>query len=284
LPELSKSIKGRLAAPWNRLARAGLGWRITIKLLIFIVVVLFAHFPNLVLLGRQLINLRSPERLIQTDFPGLADINRAIDLKLPPNATRSAELSATESYVYLSVPYEFDWDNWGNADYWPTAEEVWARRREDCDGQAVLAASILRSRGFTTATVAGNLMHVWVVVDADELMGPGDEKNFASGGGVLSVALPSWRVMVSGLQFYLTRFPPDRLLLMFLAAIVLCLHPSRNVTLLFGSIAACLVGYVLVLSAGPETEGLVTGIKFALGLVLLGSSPILAAALPRLRL
>src|SRR5882762_8266299 len=53
-------------------------------------------------------------------------------------------------------------------EYWPTAEEVWQRRQEDCDGRAILAVSILRSRGYQSARLAISLDHMWAEVNCRE--------------------------------------------------------------------------------------------------------------------
>ena len=52
--------------------------------------------------------------------------------------------------------------------YWPTAEEVWHKRQEDCDGRAVLATSLLRARGFHSARMVVSLDHMWVKVNENE--------------------------------------------------------------------------------------------------------------------
>jgi len=278
----SKSFLNNAAWPWEKLAKLNFWQRLLVKSGMFSLVVLFVHFPDPSLLAKQIGHLLHPERLIQTDFAGIAEINREIDASLPPNPTRADELRATERFVDLNVTYDFDWNVWGNADYWPTAAEVWAKRKEDCDGQAVLAASILRSRGFGTATLAGNITHVWVVVDKDELMSPGTETNFSGSGGVISVALPSWRLMLDGTAFYLCQFPGGRLLIMLLCAIVLCHHPSRNLTSLLAVSALCLCGYALIVRWSSNAPESLNRLDFAGGILLLGSAPILAASVPAL--
>src|SRR6185295_4116464 len=100
-----------------------------------------------------------------------------------------------------NIKYRYDWYNWGNLDYWPTAEETWALKKEDCDGRAVLAASILRSRGYTNATIVANLKHVWVKVGDVELMGPGGEKVFRHEGGKTIVTVPSWKTLLDAIAF-----------------------------------------------------------------------------------
>ena len=178
---------------WSRLARLPRVWRYLLKWLVLASVTTVVLYPHPGLLYRQVQHLRNVESLIQPDLPEIAAINREIDAQLATNALRRDELKVVERYVYQHVPYKYDWLNWGNFDYWPTAIEVLGRKREDCDGRAVLAATILRARGFATAQIVANLNHVWVVVDQTELMGPQKEKNLRRVGGRTVVTLPGLR-------------------------------------------------------------------------------------------
>ena len=234
------------SAAWSWLAGLRWAWRWLVKLVMLGVVILFALYPHPVLLVTQIQHLCNIESLIQPDLPEMAAINREIDAKLPPGAMRKEEFKAVERYVYEHIRYEYDWFNWGNVDYWPTAQEVLARRREDCDGQAVLATSILRARGFKTATVVANLQHVWVAVDGAELMGPKADKNLHRVGGKVVVTLPHWRTWLDGGSM-INKFPSLRLLLILFAALVLAYHPCRNLTGLLALAVIALVGFVVLL-------------------------------------
>jgi len=86
-----------------------------------------------------------------------------------------AALRAVEKFVYTEIPYDWDWNTWGSADYLPTVTEVIEKGREDCDGQAVVAASLLRNFGFQTELVA-NFAHMWVRTDKGEVMSPGKNR------------------------------------------------------------------------------------------------------------
>lgn len=92
-----------------------------------------------------------------------------------------------ERFIYERVPYAWDWDQWGSADYMPTVAEMYdqsltdaeGKLREDCDGRAVLAASLLTRLGYD-AKIVTDLRHVWVTTPAGESMGPGRAKTMVS--------------------------------------------------------------------------------------------------------
>jgi len=241
------------SAAWSWLAALGWVWRWLAKAILLGLVLLFALYPHPVLLVVHIRHLCDIESLIQPDLPEMAGINRELDAKLPVGATRKEEFKAVERYVYDHIRYEYDWVNWGNVDYWPTTQEVLARKREDCDGQAVLAASILRARGFKTATVVANLQHVWVMVDNVGLMGPQPDKNFRRVGGKVVLTLPQWRTLLAGGSM-ICKFPSVRSLLILFAALALAYHPCRDPTGLLGLSVVALVGFVVLLDWANHFE------------------------------
>lgn len=105
---------------------------------------------------------------------------------------RASEVQAdVQAFVYEKVKYAWDWDIWGMADYMPTVSEMFAKAgddpdrqmREDCDGRAVMAASLLKRMGYD-AMLMTDFGHVWVAVKEGkrqvELMGPGHVKAIVS--------------------------------------------------------------------------------------------------------
>lgn len=238
---------------WMRLARLPLVWRLLVKWAVLGVVTLFALFPHPVLLARHVQHVRNIEALIQPDLPEIAAINREIDARLNPVVTRKDEFRAVERHVSEHIRYEYDWFNWGNLDYWPTAAEVLERKREDCDGQAVLAASLLRARGFKTAHIVANLQHVWVAVDGEELMGPQKDKNLRRVGGRTVLTLPQWRTVLAS-SAMICKFPALRSLLILAAALGLAYHPCRNLTGLLAVFTVALVGFILLLDWGNRFD------------------------------
>ncbi|PAW82929.1 MAG: hypothetical protein B9S33_14455 [Pedosphaera sp. Tous-C6FEB] len=241
---------------WHRLATQRPLKRFSLKLALLAVVVLFALYPNPVLLVRQVGHLLNMESLIQPDLPAMPEINRAIDELLATNTPALTELKAVERFVYRRIPYQYDWHGWANLDYWPTAAEVWARQREDCDGRAVLAASILRARGHTDARLVANLQHVWVAVGTNELMGPMADKNFRREGGKLVdgklvgaktvVTLPSLKTLLDSLAMT-CKFPAWRVVLMLVTLLALVFHPAVDSGRFAKLGAVMLAGYAVFL-------------------------------------
>jgi hypothetical protein len=228
-------------------------WRGLVKWALLGLVITFVLYPHVGLLLKQVRHLRNVESLIQPDLPEIAAINRELDAQLVTNTSRAAEFRAVERHVYQRVPYKYDWLNWGNLDYWPTAAEVLERKCEDCDGRAVLAASILRARGFKTAHVVANLNHVWVAVDRIELMSPQKEKNLRRVGGKTVVTLPGVRTWL-GAAAMIGEFPALRSLIILVTALVLAYHPCRNITGLLAVMTPALVGFVLLLDWGHRLD------------------------------
>lgn len=229
-------------------------WRVFFwKIGMGLVGLLIIHYPNPILLLKNIRHLLNPESLIQPNAPFLIQVNQEIDQGLPPNTTPSQEFKWIQQYVYQKIPYEFDWNLWGNIDYWPTTQEVWNLKKEDCDGQAILTVSILRSRGFTSARIVGNLKHVWVQVDQKELMGPGEEKNFQGKRGQLFVSLPSFYLLMGSLSFYLREFPQKRILLLWFLILVLLFYPACSRVALLQLLPFNLSGF-LFLQYWAQTE------------------------------
>lgn len=238
---------------WDAAARLKFYWRWSLKIGLFVVVLFFVLNPNPVLFLQQLFIYANVEQLIQTDFAGLEDANREIDAQLPANATTHDEFLAVQRYVYEKIPYAYDWDNWGNVDYWPTAAQVWQRKREDCDGRAVLAVSILRSRGFPEATLAGNFRHIWVTVGDEGLMSPDKEQNLRREHGKTIITLPSLSMILQNFAIYWADFPVARNLLLFLVIITLVSHPCRELFPFLGMMIAVLIGYLFMKDWAHET-------------------------------
>lgn len=238
---------------WMHLARLPLVWRWLVKWILFGIVTLFTLFPRPDLLLAHIRHLGNVEALIQPNLPQIAEINRELDAGLKAGATRKEEFRAVEACVHRRIPYAYDWFNWGNLDYWPTTAEVLARQREDCDGRAVLATSLLRARGFQTARVVANLQHVWVAVDDAELMGPQRDANYRRVGNRAVLTFPRLRTVLASVAM-MGKFPALRSLLILAAALLLAYHPCRNVTGMLAVSTGALVGFILLLDWGTRFD------------------------------
>lgn len=149
-------------------------FRWPIKMSIFGLVLFGVLYPDPFIFARHLQNLNQVNQLpdaaadlgsVSTEFDQYLSDAR-IDVRDPASL-----LAAAEKFVYHRIPYAWDWDSWGVADYLPTVREIVAKGREDCDGRAVLAAALLRERG-VDARLVGDPRHMWVSTPTGELMNP----------------------------------------------------------------------------------------------------------------
>lgn len=267
---------------WDTLAESSFPARVTVKCVLFVIVLGMVLFPHPVLFVRHVDHFRHHDALIQPDLPAMPEINAAINKFLPTNATPKQEFAAVERYVYRTIKYQYDWYNWGNLDYWPTAAEVWERKREDCDGRAVLAASILRSRGYKDARLVANLNHVWVAVADTEIMGPQAEKNLARVGDKIVVTLPGWRTFIDVVG-QISAFPVLRSLILLFTGTLLLYHPCRHKGgFCFVTALGC-IGFVFLYEwSHLRMQGDFPGfpLNFFLGSALLLASAITALVMP----
>jgi len=144
------------------------------KWFIFAIVYVIVCFPYPNLLIRHIRHWSNPNALIEPDAPALQPWVRELQT-MPMESDPKAVLRNVQAYVLKHVPYDWDWNTWGMADYMPTVAEVVEKGREDCDGQAVIAASLLKSLGYN-ARIVTDFAHVWVATDHGETMGPGKVK------------------------------------------------------------------------------------------------------------
>ena len=95
-------------------------------------------------------------------------IGQAWSPVIDPDAVR--ELAATlpddpralEAVVNSTlVPYAVPWQTYGIPWYFPTTREVLEAGQGDCQGRAVVLASLLRAKGIP-ATLVGSFDHLWV--------------------------------------------------------------------------------------------------------------------------
>lgn len=249
--------------------------------------------PNLPHAWRQIQHTLAPEGLIQTDFQGIAEANHELDRHLPGDSSGLAEIQALEKFVYKRIHYVTDYENWGNMEYWPAAREVWEKKQEDCDGRAIFAASLLRSRGYPSAKLAVGLDHMWVQVDANEknpalpkqlvaILHPSGKLSLAIDGNpraghflnILKTLLHP-RNLIETTRNLIVDIPVPRQLVLLLALLALCYHPCRNRR---GFLMVALGGLASVYILVHWPAGTHPGVLYYAGLSLLGAS-LLAASL-----
>lgn len=214
------------------------------KALLFFAITLVVLNPNLPIALQQVQHTLRPESLIQPDFAGISDINRELDALLNAS-TEPDEPKAVAKYVLKKIRYVSDYENWSNIEYWPTAAQVWSKRQEDCDGRAILAASILRSRGYSSARLVVGLKHMWIQVDQNEKLPSASPKMISLLGPERDVQLELkgnpkadhyLRLAKSFLQPTALRetsadligeIPPVRKAILIFVLLLLCYHPCK---------------------------------------------------------
>ena len=115
---------------------------------------LFLLFPHPGRALREVRTLRDPNALISPEDPAVAKLSSEVDAAMPANLNRPRQIAWIEKFVEKRIVYANDWDQWLNVDYWPSPSETLASGREDCDGIAVVTASLLRHRGFRASIEA----------------------------------------------------------------------------------------------------------------------------------
>ncbi|MEK6644221.1 MAG: hypothetical protein AABZ08_09945 [Planctomycetota bacterium] len=230
-PILSARKRGR----WSR-------WyvRIPSKVAIFLCVVLFVCFPYPKQLIRNVEHLRNMQAMIEPNAPELVPweaelrkrlARRASSQPNEPHIAPRGVQQEVERFVLEKVMYEWDWNLWGSADYMPTVHEMFEKAKEfggqvkeDCDGRAVMAASLLRRLGYQ-ATMVTDLRHVWVTTPEGEWMGPGGEKTMVATSQGTQV---NWGSAASnfaiGLSYGIAVFPFTREFIILVTLFVLLLR------------------------------------------------------------
>lgn len=204
-------------------------------------VVLFTLYPNPLLLARHVRHWSDIAAMIEPDEPALlpmlAEVNRR--LAGEPEAWNDPPrvLEVVQHVVCSQIDYAWDWENWGCVDYLPTVAETIHRGREDCDGRAVVAASILQRLGFESSLITDG-SHVWVRTSAGETMSPVPTSsgrtlvttNAAGKSAFDPFALLGGHALLidwpKNLAYGAAVFPATRLAII-VAAVLLCLLPPR---------------------------------------------------------
>ncbi len=157
---------------WSKFQNGRWWWRIPAKDAVWGLTLFLVCFPYPSLFVRNLRHWRNPNALIEPDAadlqPWITELRPQLDgVEAGPDA-----LKVVEKFVYRKVPYAWDWDTWGVMDYMPTVSEIVGAGAEDCDGRAVISASLLRNLGYK-ADLVTDAIHVWVKTDRGETMSPG---------------------------------------------------------------------------------------------------------------
>ncbi len=215
---------------WRRMHEIHPLLRWPLKLALFIGTTLLVLFPNPALIPVLFERLSNLEKLLDASEPGLAPLEQRVRDQLAAGGDVADLLAIVEAEVYATVPYAHDWQTWGVMEYLPTVSEVLEKGREDCDGRAVVAASLLRRLG-QPAWLVSDLLHMWVQTPGGEAMGPtGSEKTLSSGrpGAERTQTVLTPRTLVNvgrGLSYGVAVFPLERQLIILAALCALTVHP-----------------------------------------------------------
>jgi len=215
--------------------------------------VLLVCFPDVPRLVRHVQRWTDPNRLIAPDAevlqPWADELRPQLTDDLPPQAA----LKTIEHFVYDHLPYEWDWKNWSNADYIPTVEEALARGREDCDGRAVVAASLLSRLGYP-ATLVTDFSHVWVRTEFGDTMSPGQRVAVVATERGIALRLTELAQLPHALGYGVSVFYLHRELIIVLAAWLVLLRPRRRWWRNLLALALLLAALVLVRAGGGWQE------------------------------
>jgi hypothetical protein len=206
-----------------------------VKAAFLALVLLLALYPRLDRFAAWLVRLRDMNSVIDPHHPALSELEQEVRRALPAGADGAAALPLVQEVVLERIPYAWDWDTWGVMDYLPTVEETFRAGREDCDGRAVVAASLLRRMGYE-AWLACDVLHVWVATPDGQTMGPtSSSPTLTSGRGpgetgtrlTLTPALASQ--VVRGLGYGVAVFPVWRELAIAAAICLAGLQPRSSI-------------------------------------------------------
>jgi len=228
---------------WRRLNSLRWLGRWPLKLAIFAVGTMLVLFPKVWLIPIVLERYADMNSALDPEHPGLAALDQRIRDKLPADPPTSEVLQAVERGVCEEIPYAWDWDVWGVVEYLPTVAEVLERGSEDCDGRAVVAASLLRRMGYD-ARLVSDLLHVWVETPEGETMSPtGGEKTFVGteAGTETTVSPRLIHNLARGFSYGVAVFPLTRELIILALLCVLTMQPWSSV---WRRVAGCLLLWI----------------------------------------
>ncbi|MBI3835115.1 MAG: hypothetical protein HY287_12365 [Planctomycetes bacterium] len=220
-----------------RLNRLKWYWRLPSKWLLFAIVMTGVCYPHPVLLYRNIARWQNPNILLNPDSPALQPLVDEVAKYASPARPQDMR-SIVERIVLQRIKYEFDWDNWGVMDYFPTVEEIMERGREDCDGRAIIAASLLRHFGIH-ADVVADFAHVWVRTPDGDLMGPGKAAAVVAGERGVKVNWAALANLPSATAYGVAVFPTIREAMILATGWLLLLHRNRWISATISLVLFC---------------------------------------------
>lgn len=240
-------MRQKAIATWKRFHEQPALLRWSLKGLFLGLVIVLCLYPRFWLIPRWIHRLQHMNDVVDPHHPGLRAWDAALRERVAADLSPSDKLLCVERLIRERIPYAWDWETWGVMDYLPTTGEVLALGREDCDGRAVLAASLLRRMGIE-AYLVSDLKHTWVETPEGEVMSPGKGQKTlraTKSGTRARVNRETARNLARGLAFGVVVFPLHRELIILAALFAVTAHPRmRRGHAVFG--AALLVGGLLL--------------------------------------
>ncbi len=236
--------------PWRRLNRCRWYARWPVKIGVLAVTVFFVLYPYPQYFFRNLQRWRNPNAMVEPDADPIPAWTDEVRGTLEPDLQPPQVLSRVEKFVYRKVPYKYDWETWGVSDYLPSVAEIASMGYEDCDGRAVVAASILRRLGYR-ADLVTDFSHVWVRTDRGETMNPGRPPTVVAADEGFRIDWSKFTNLIPAAVYGLAPFPLGRELIVLAVVWLLLLTPgiSRH-TAVLGLV--CLVNGLLFMRIGGE--------------------------------
>lgn len=207
-----------------------------LKALFLGVVILLTLYPNPMLLVQHAHHWSNLGAMIDPDEPAIQPLVDAVRVRLAANPELEGDsmrvLCIVEEEVYARISYAWDWEVWGCIDYLPTAAQAIELGREDCDGRAVVAASVLRKLGHDAQLVTDG-SHMWVRTNEGESMSPMPTasgrtmiQTSAAGASFDPLAIVGVQALLidwpQNLGFGAAVFPPLRIAIIALAVLSCC--------------------------------------------------------------
>jgi hypothetical protein len=223
--------------------------RLPVKWAVFALTVLAVCFPYPRLLIRHVQHWRDPNALIEPYAPAIQPLVEELGQRLSDDLAPHEALKRVERFVYDKIEYEWDWNTWGTADYLPTVTETIDMGKEDCDGQAVVAASLLRRFGFEAQLVT-DFAHMWVKTDRGETMGPGKEKAIVATDRGLRFRLSGLKELPKAFAHGTAVFPVLREVIILGMLWLLLLRPKGGIFWGLAGLGCFIVALILLRNGG----------------------------------
>lgn len=201
-------------------------------------------YPHPSLFVRDIRHLGHLETMPEPDNPALAPWATELQSRIGPGVTAAQRLAIVEAFVYEKIPYAFDWDVWGVADYLPTVTEAVAKARGDCGTRALIAASLLQ-RYDPTAHMVTDGKHMWVASAAGECMHPAGPRVIEATPSGLRT---NWSNLINirGPAYGMAVFPLTRELIILAAVSLALCDPRMRGRTAVGAVLLLLQGLLVV--------------------------------------